>query len=163
LWHWFRALRLRQAISTKINIMSCFVLTDAHINTACCFVLYNYEIFDNYTCQQIMDIGKKLSDENIKSYKYRYPNYWQEDLKDFKYQFKLVDIEKISLVQFIKLLDCIEYQSCEHRSYQESFAYTIISKWRSLAFEKLQHLNKSYDSLEKLSRSEVYDQAEWAI
>ncbi len=143
--------------------MSCFVLTDAHINTICSFVLYNYEIFDDYTCQQIMDIGKKLSDENIKSYKYRYPNYWQEDLKDFKYRFKLVDIEQVTLVQFIKLLDCLEYQSCEHRSYQESFAYRLISKWRSQAFEKLRYLNKSYDSLEELSRYQVYQQAEWAI
>ena len=64
----------------------------------------------------------------------------------------------------------LEYQSCEHRNYEKSFAYLLIFNWRGKAFEKLQQqliasetTKKYYLSLSELSRSKVYDQAEWAI
>ena len=143
--------------------MSCWVLSENHINTICSFVFY-YHYFQKYTEKEIADIGKILSDENLKSYKYRYPNCWEEDLKDFNYQFKLVNIENISLIQFIKFLNCLEYQSCEHRSYEKSFAYLLLFNWRAVAFQELQNKqSNSYPTLRELVHSATYDQAEWAI
>lgn len=59
-------------------------------------------------------IGQELLDENVKSFNYRYKNRIVTEEDSIKYEFKIIhESKKLSHGEVLKLIDSLEYQSCE--------------------------------------------------
>lgn len=89
---------------------------------------------DNYKL-----LAKILVNANFESYNYRYTH-----SQDTEIDIYLSEVNKLSMrddlgasdinyFQFIKLLHCLNYQSCEHPDYDKSFAKAFISIAEELA------------------------------
>lgn len=87
-------------------------------------------------------IGQMLWDENHRSVNYRY----QEETPNRLYLHDRVE-EPLSAVARLKLLNCYEYQTCEHPEWESSKAYAYCQALRD-------HL---------INELPGYDSAEWAI
>jgi hypothetical protein len=74
------------------------------------------------------EIGKALLAENIASLRARYPDDWQEmvDIDVNKYRYRhdahFVTSTRNLAITVIKLIDCLDYQSCEHEGWRDSWA-----------------------------------------
>lgn len=74
-------------------------------------------------------IGRALIAENIASLRARYPSDWQEmvdvDVNAYTYEHNahFIGYTKNLAITVIKLIDCYEYQSCEHDGWEESWAH----------------------------------------
>ena len=98
-------------------------------------------------------VARILMAENIKSIDYRYPD--NEGSYSAEYSIGSVteqDRSRIDMIAFtpvelLKLIHCLNYQSCGHSTWQESLAYCILK-----AFER---------SL--LRRLPGYDEAPWGL
>ena len=121
--------------------MSAFIVSKKHIDAICEYVVINkkngYGIPDDPN-----ELGQILWKENHRSVNSRY----SEKSKSPKYQFETTDL-RTTAADFMKLLHCLDYQSCEHPKYDKSKAHKYI---RELAYR---------------AASDVvgYDEAEWGI
>ena len=122
--------------------MSAYLISYEQLNIICNYVykpkLWSYrDVGSNdsptWLCKCITEIGQTLWSENNKSVNYRY----NEIQSDPIYKFKRIDISHISVVQFLKFLDSLEYQSCEHSNYEKSKAYKLIIEFRSASISYL--------------------------
>ncbi len=95
-------------------------------------------------------VGQMLVDECVKSVSYRYPGsngdlpgpckqYWKEP-----YRFKPM-CNAPSPIQTIKLIECYEYQTCEHPDWKTSQARSFCAALKE----------------DMISRIEGYDEAKW--
>jgi len=136
--------------------MSAFVISDKHLNVIINSLPKYWEsTFHHITRLEHKDkseseikrlIAKIFIEENIKSVNYRYSNDYQGlSIKDFDLRFS--SMLRVDALSAIKLLHCLDYQSCEHREYDDSLA---------------KKLNDSFCN--SLIRSlEEYEEASWAI
>ncbi len=133
--------------------MSAFVCSEKHINTIVGYgslhkvTFYTEppgapggvrnEIYGNET-----KVASLLLNENIRSVNGRYA---QAD------EFQTLQFKQVSLnttpVQVLKLINCLQYQSCENDDYKDSDAYKCIKAIEGAAIRKLPG----------------YDAAEWCI
>jgi hypothetical protein len=88
-------------------------------------------------------IGYELMNENCKSVNSRYKT---NEFIPFVFKRKVGD-KKLSPVEILKLINCLDYQSCEHDTWKESNAYLILSVIKNFAISRLQG----------------YENAEWTI
>jgi len=77
------------------------------------------------------ELGDVLWKENFRSVNFRY----QERNKIPKYTYN--PGKDLSYVEFIKLLKCLDYQSCERKDYEKSkaFMYIRVLCWRANRYE----------------------------
>lgn len=122
--------------------MSAFVVTTAHIDA----LVYASIHFDRYhgrdRFEKADEIGAMLLKENYRSVNYRYN---EEDAPQ-RYTYK--QPRKVpTLIEALKAIDCLEYQSCEH------------PEWETCEAKKF------LDSLRKtlISTLPGYNDAPWAI
>ncbi len=116
------------AVGGRRRVGSCRSITDEHV----------YVSSADYTPDQI---GQALLHENFLSVNYRY----REDEETTVYTFKpiydgYVEVGKKRLlkpIDIIKLCHCLEYQSCEHPSWQQSFAKDFLDRVVSAALHEL--------------------------
>ncbi len=80
-------------------------------------------------------MGKMFLAENVMSVNARYPN----DKQDLPYSFRFNagKAKTLTAIQFIKALQCLEYQSCEHEGWQGSIAQKLIAALIEDAIYKL--------------------------
>lgn len=121
--------------------MSAFIVSKKHIDAICEYVVLNkkngYGIPDDPN-----ELGHVLWRENHRSVNSRY----RERGKTPEYKFEKTDL-RTSAADFMKLLHCLDYQSCEHKSYERSKARRYI---RELAYRAA-------------SEVEGYEDAPWGI
>lgn len=67
-------------------------------------------------------VGEMLIRENEASIKARYPSDKTPPAPDYVYPFHRLPVPAISAVAALKLLDCYEYQACEHTGWESSAA-----------------------------------------
>jgi hypothetical protein len=106
--------------------MSAFIVSYNHINTICNYINRHQILHKFVTQDEAEAIGRLWMAENVKSVNNRYS---EDDIEPL-YCFSRIDVSHITPIQFIKLLDCLEYQSCEHDDYRESEAYIMLSRYR---------------------------------
>ncbi len=87
---------------------------------------YNKE-HKELTPENMNDIGQMLLDENIKSVSHRYEGSYLTDLPgrtdaEYLLPYKHTQQRRFDIVQYIKFIDCLDYQSCEHPEYKTSEA-----------------------------------------
>jgi hypothetical protein len=126
-----------QTTTQELIQMSAFLVSQEHVNT-----IVNWACKNDLGCSWT---GQVLWSENWRSVNHRYPTSKQE-LPPI-YNFKRVDVSGVSVIQFLKLLDCLEYQSCEHDGWAQSEARQIVDQFRAQAVTKLPG----------------YEEAEWSI
>ena len=94
--------------------MSAYICSDAHIAT-----IAWWASADHVVAQEVADALKR---ENIKSVNYRYHE---------KTRFKKCDLSKADLgvlpAEVLELVDCLDYQSCEHPDYKRGMLSVIRS------------------------------------
>ena len=123
--------------------MSAFLVSDAHL---CAIVNFAALAFarDNYMPHGIpvttepQKLGELLYAANVASVDYRYPAQANETAPKWKLQPSPLAVNSPHfLVPFLKLLDCLEYQSCERNDWEQSQAYKAIQALRCKAISKL--------------------------
>lgn len=127
--------------------MSAFICSDTHIQT----IAKNYA--NLFECDNlVIDIANELKKENIKSVNFRY----DESNKCCRIK-NIDDVKNVSYIELFKLVQCLDYQSCEHKTWKKSKAYLILN---SLSVMLTKLLNMDYDSIHS---SEQYHHADWSI
>jgi hypothetical protein len=134
--------------------MSAFIVSDQHIHAIVSFAVMcqartNSTAF--YATRRHTDLrepadrtklGQLLLKENYKSVGHRY-----READDFSGDYRHEQVATPTPVEILKLLSCLEYQSCEHPDYRESEAYAVLEHLRGEAIAQLPG----------------YDEAKWAI
>lgn len=136
--------------------MSCFIVSDNHIHTILSYILDLVEpnaYINSLNVEELEKIGNMFLKQNHLSYDFRY-NLGDELNDFFEYKFKKVDISNVSPIQFIKLLDCLDYQCCETPNYEETETYKKIQKWIEATWRDVQ---------EYRTNLQEYKEAEWRI
>jgi len=139
--------------------MSAYVVSDNHINELVRFIDSRFYYNMGYL-QRVMPelvflkddklfeaIGQELLKENYLSVNYRYKD---NEAMTKAHKFKYVpNLGKATLtpVEILKLVNCLDYQSCEHEGWKSSAAYKILSSIKSYAINQL----------------DGYDAAPWGI
>ena len=115
--------------------MSAWLCSDFHIS-----VLAYFHANDMYTSKgvNVKEVGKTLFDENLRSVNHRYP----QDAKGRQPKFRLhTDAEMAAAaadpVVILKLVNCLDYQSCETDDYKKTPAYKLLESIKSAAISKL--------------------------
>ena len=132
--------------------MSAFVVGKEHINKILTAALssrygamyyYYNEVSHKVNDETINAIGQMLLDENVKSVMYRYKDSQLTDLPGktnaewlipFKYE---VELSALSGIQIIKLIRCLEYQSCEHPEWKTSEAKIFLDALTIRQYERI--------------------------
>ena len=112
--------------------MSAYVVNKSHINALVLsglgLVWYHEGKRHELTLRSADRVGQMLLDECVKSVSYRYPDDEITELPgptdaEWLVPFKFNPVvRRPTPVQALKLLDCYEYQSCEHPGWQTSEA-----------------------------------------
>jgi hypothetical protein len=107
--------------------------------------------------------------ENVKSLQYCYPQsyqeliYWNLDkhryIPDFN-AIRPVALKKETAIAIIKLINCWEYQSCEHNYNSLSTPWQAMNRIKDLAYDKIGCF--AQETREKFFKeNETYDLAPW--
>lgn len=116
--------------------MSAFLVSKEHIDAICTLIAvspYNNHGVDG---KNLTEIGQILWDENLRSVSYRY----RENSVGEKYVFKR---NTQSPTQVLKLIDSLEYQSCETNDWCTTEAAKLLAQIKSIAISML----PGYDDL----------------
>jgi hypothetical protein len=117
--------------------MSVFIVSDNHINTILSYVNNSQgqknSLFSSYNYNDLLKIGKMFIEANIESYETRYP---KEKVERFEYELKLFPVN-ISVMQFIKYMNCLEYQCNEVENWESTEASKLINCWVNSAYQHL--------------------------
>lgn len=133
--------------------MSAYVVSDNHINELMRFIDSRFFLSMGYI-QMLMPetlnlsgdklfeaIGQELLKENYLSVNHRYMVRMGRSKKDmahaFNYYPKLGN-SKLRPVAILKLVKCLDYQSCEHEGWEESRAYKILECIKNNAIGQLE-------------------------
>lgn len=105
-----------------------------------------WSYFDNFKL-----LAKILTNANFESMKYRYPKQDHGDIELYLSKANNLSMrddlgcKDFNIIQFLKFIHCLQYQSAEHPDYKKSLAYRFI---------QIAEENAIYNSPE-------YDKAEW--
>lgn len=109
--------------------MSAWVVSKAHID-----VLVNaaaqFELIDNL--REANTAGRLLWLENYRSVNFRY----DEELEPIQYKINTME-DVFHAAAILRVLDCYEYQSCEHPDWENSEAFVFCARLRVAALHRL--------------------------
>ena len=112
--------------------MSAWIVSKAHIDALITSAL-KVDRFNSLVNYETADkIGAMLWKENHKSVNYRY----NEAKEAPAYRFTR-RAQPLSAVEALKAIDCLEYQSCEHKGWEKSEAKRFLDKLRGLLIHAL--------------------------
>jgi len=123
--------------------MSAFIVTKQHID-AIVGTIYQRsctsfkDLLVQYNGSLDM-IGQVLWDENFRSVNCRYNESDEAEKYTFSYK-------SVSLIQAIKAIDCLNYQSCESVDYEKSKSKEIQSILLQVLFNELKYQHPDYES-----------------
>ncbi len=137
--------------------MSAFICSKKHIQT-----LAHYYIEFFYEPQDICDhnlltIANILYKENVKSVNYRYNE------KTIAGKWKTVDngiVKDLQYIELYKLVQCLDYQSCETNTYLTSHAKSILQALETKCIVQLERVGVYLD---EIHNHQQYYNAEWRI
>lgn len=125
--------------------MSAFIVSEKHVKTIAHY--YNQLIDQN---SSIDNITKILWSENVKSVNYRY----NEKSRRPKLNNNVKPLTNINNIQLLKLIHCLQYQSCETPNWNKSKSSKLLQKILDLSV---------FQSIASLGRSSEYIDAKWHI
>ncbi len=129
--------------------MSAYVCSKQHIQTIAAAYA---EMFTDDTLRVLNILHK----ENVKSVNYRYDQ--TTKLTSFR---KVDTIKPVSKMQLFKLIECLNYQSCEHDGWYTSKAYSRLELLRGYI---LKDVLAAYNTTEEnVNDTLAWQQAQWSI
>lgn len=142
--------------------MSCYIVEDKHIYYLACVALgcqIKYEWGGQTHCVDHADkavrIAEEMFRENHASYFARYNEVYNIDPVDPKFIRPCTKADT-TVAQIVKSIDCLDYQSCEHKEWGNSQARTFLGALR----DRVMLTAETYKELGE--RCPVgYDDAEW--
>lgn len=136
--------------------MSCFVVSDAHLNALIATAVYGpkdaqehvrrglwrvwFRHESNYARLECADkIGQMLLGENLKSYAFNYPSEAdpEDDAKTAAFYRFHASAQPLTRVQALKAIFCLEYQSNSHEEWETSDAANFLQSLRLQIIESL--------------------------
>jgi hypothetical protein len=131
--------------------MSAWIVSKKHIDALVTAYLHSQYFDSQRTAEENDRIGQMLWDENHRSVNYRYkeamlpPSYKFEPCSTFENK----DGSKVKLdnIALCKLIDCYEYQTCEHKEWATSEACSFCNALRKRL----------------VMRTDGYEDAPWGI
>lgn len=78
-----------------------------------------------------------LCAENVRSVNHRYTEHTPEDLSAITVTARDMCNSHLTAVSILKMLDCLEYQSCETEDYESTLAYKLLSQIRASAIRSI--------------------------
>lgn len=113
--------------------MSAFQVSPNHIATI--LNTYAAHSYSRMTEDQLIEIAEILAHENAVSVNYRY----NDDVPPVDVTTDvLAESESVSAVAALKLIDCLEYQSCEHgKDWLESEAFGFCEQFKAVLTKAL--------------------------
>ena len=108
------------------------ILSAAHLSQWFEFHLPNGRLARANDTDAMTEAGKALLSENIKSLQHRYPGDWKEmvdiDVNEFVFRFDWPFTARPDCaIATIKLVNSLDYQSCEHDEWKESWAFGFLA------------------------------------
>ena len=129
--------------------MSAYVCSKRHIQTIA-------EAYSEKFSDSTLRVLNILYKENIKSVNYRYDQ--STKLTNFR---KVDTIKPVSKMQLFKLIECLNYQSCEHDGWESSKAYAMLELLRShILKDVLVEYNTTEDNI---NGTPAWQKADWSI
>lgn len=125
--------------------MSSFIVSENHLNTILSYVnseQANNPYLGQYNYEDLSRIGQMFSDENQKGYADRY----NQDIGMPEFIYKPINTSNVTPMQFIKLLDCLDYQCNESDDYESTETHKLIERWRKVTYKNLpEYRNAKWD------------------
>ena len=112
--------------------MSAWVVSVEHINELVNAAYHVHWPHGSGDMDDWIELGQMLVDENYRSVNYRY----RLDVRPHRFELKLISrpswqvVRQQELGRLFKLIDCLEYQSCEHPEWRDSKAYKALDDLR---------------------------------
>ena len=100
--------------------MSAFVVSNKHLNTIISYAIEKEYFYGIDGSPEAM--GEILFNENIRSVNYRYG----DEIENNTYQFERVNVSEFTARGIIKLVKCLDYQSCECPDYEQTKAFKAL-------------------------------------
>lgn len=104
----------------------------------------NYLKFDLSQTNDLQTLASFLLSENCRSVNHRYNE--KSPAKSITFKFEPVN----NAIQLIKLIDCLDYQSCETDTWENSLSFKVLTKIKG-------------QLVDKMLRSAGYDDHQWSI
>ena len=126
--------------------MSAFIVGDDHLNALLTYAVDRRISYWNprskertdITSRNVEEVGRILLDENVRSVDHRYGGRIDADEKDAgaRYTFQRWTA-RLSPVQVLKAVACLDYQSCETNDWDNTLAYRICQAIKDRAISDL--------------------------
>jgi hypothetical protein len=133
--------------------MSAFIVSEEHILTLAYHykkMVVNHSNDKSIDINDVKDIAKVLWKENYKSVNFRYRENYR--VSKFKNELPIVDI---SLVPLYKLINCWEYQTCEHEGHDRSKAWKMMQDLKLRILDNVMQWHQPF--------ANQYDDAKWSL
>jgi hypothetical protein len=127
--------------------MSARTCSQLHIQT----IAKNY--VDIFKFGDVLAISNELHKENMKSINHRY----DENTKCIKW--KTVETIEVSDIELYKLIETLDYRSCDHKQYKNSKSYIRLQSLLAFLEQKI----KQELGIENISKTIHYDLAKRSI
>jgi hypothetical protein len=144
--------------------MSAFLVSNEHLN-----MIITWAIDNGGRDMSPQDWFKEFYLENIKSLQCRYPEtyerivYWNLDNHRYTPNFDAIrprGLKVETAIAIVKLINCWEYQSCEHKYDQQSVPWVAMDRIKYLAYDKMDC--PTQETRERFFKgNKVYDLAPW--
>lgn len=145
--------------------MSAYIVSNNHINAILRFAdLHCSSVVGGFARQHmkmpaageyLTKIGQILLRENVRSVNYRY----REKTRPGKFEYDQ-DAPAVSHIEALKLVNCLDYQSCERKDWHKSPACILLAEIKMKILEDLAGLN--HPSGQKQIQIS-YNDAPWSI
>lgn len=130
--------------------MSALILDDDHIDFLVSAVVeYSVRRGDDVAARTWTELGRLMLRENYRSVDYRYKDSGSPGWPDGElglwesYRYRSVEPAQLDPVQTIKVVQCYQYQSCEHPGWGDSEAKRVTDRLLDRAIERLSGMNEA--------------------
>lgn len=126
--------------------MSAFIVSDYHINALVSYgiklkaQLYTKEGWEYFNDDTAWALASRLYRANVCSVNRRYG----ERKRTNGFRFQRVDVSGLTAADIVKACDCLEYQSCEVKTWERSRARKTLQAIRERAIDVLASSSKAW-------------------
>ena len=135
--------------------MSAFIVSDYHINALVTYginrkaQLYTKDGWEDFNEDTAWALASRLYRANVCSVNRRYG----ERTRTTGFRFQRVDISGLTAADIVKACDCLEYQSCEVKTWERSRARKTLQAIRESAIKALTANSQAWELREPLKEA----------
>lgn len=120
--------------------MSAFTVSKKH--TAAVVRFFQMHAHERFDDTDLLDWANRLQRANVASVNYRYPHHEQERAEKIT-QYDLLHARLLTPVEALKAVQCLNYQSCEPPTWEESPERALLKRIEYVAINALPGYNEA--------------------